>query len=281
MPLRQWRLLPEGMLIRELVALKKATAEHLAWEAAEAARRAAEEAARQARRDQIVAARERDHDAWLTGTERAAALSVLGEWPAWLTGEDPKGARVSGERWRWFLWFEVIRPLTADENVRSDDVLANLVERFGSAVGPVTPTPVPGSLREAVIAMLNAMKRTSLVSRHEQKRYGKKHFWFTRGSVHEPLTPDQQAEITRQASEREAALRDQRAAGRSTQGADYRRGPGSSAGGGYRRSFSGPPSTSSAPQARKPGEGICSRCGVPVAAFLVEQGLLAHPVCMR
>lgn len=280
-PLAEWRLLPEGMLTRELMALKVATAERLAREAAAAARRDAEDAAGEALRHQIVAARERDHEAWMAGKERAAALSVLGEWPSWLTGEDPVGVRVSGERWRWFLWSEVIRPLPAEESVRSGDLVASLVERFGNDVGPVAPTAASGSLRAAVIAMLSATQRPRLVSRHEQKRYGKKSFWFTRGSVRDPLTPTQQAEITRKASEREAALRDQRAAERGAQGTDYRRGPGNSAGGGHRSSFPWQPTTSSRRQDPKQGEKICSRCGIPVAAFLVEQGLIAHPVCMR
>lgn len=230
-PLAQWRLLEDGMFTRELVELRDATLAHLAREAAAAARRAAEEAARQAARNQIEVARERDHEAWLASSERAAAMAVLGEWPAWLAGEDPIGTRVSGERWRWFLWSEVIRPIAKDERVRSNDLLAQLVTRFGDAVGLATPDAPGGSLRAAVIAMLGAMQRPSLVSRHEQKRRGAKRFWFTRGSVREPLTPEQRAEVMRRASERGTGRVD---GGSKTSSTDYRRGPGSLAGSSWR-----------------------------------------------
>jgi hypothetical protein len=240
--------------------------------------RAADEAARQALRKQIVVARERDHEAWLASSERAAAMAALGEWPTWLAGEDPIGTRVSGERWRWFLWSEVIRPLAKDERIRSSDLLAKLVTRFGDAVGVVTPGAPGGSLRAAVIAMLSAMQRPSLASRHEQKRFGVKHFWFTRGSVREPLTPGQRSEVTRRASEREARLAG--GSGSTTSSADYRRGPGTFTGS-SRRLLSGMPPAPLPPRAPGPGERACARCGLPVAAFLVDQGLRTHPVCSR
>lgn len=277
-PLAQWRLLEDGMFTRELVELRDATVAHLAREAAASARRAADEAARQALRDQIVGARERDHEAWLASSERAAAMAALGEWPTWLAGEDPVGVRVSGERWRWFLWSEVIRPIAKDEHVRSTDLLADLLTRFGDAVGGVTPDAPGGPLRAAVIAMLNAMRRPSLVSRHEQKRFGVKHFWFTRGSVREPLTPGQRSEVTRRASEREARLAG--GSGSTTSSADYRRGPGAFTGS-SRRLLSGMPPVPSISRGPGPGERACARCGLPVATFLVEQGLLTHPVCSR
>lgn len=276
-PLTQWRLLEDGMFTRELVELRDTTVRHLAREAAASAVLAADEAARQALRDQIVVARERDHEAWLASSERAAAMAALGEWPTWLAGEDPVGTRVSGERWRWFLWSEVIRPIAKDERVRSSDLLAKLVTQFGDAVGVVTPGAPGGSLRAAVIAMLSAMQRPSLASRHEQKRFGVKRFWFTRGSVREPLTPEQRAEVMRRASEREAG----RAGGWSkTSSTDHRRGPGSLAGSSWRWLPAMPPAPLP-PRAPGPGERACARCALPVAAFLVDQGLRTHPVCSR
>lgn len=77
-PLTQWRLLEDGMFTRELVELRDTTVRHLAYEAAASAVRAADEAARQALREQIVVARERDHEAWLASSERAAAMAAVG-----------------------------------------------------------------------------------------------------------------------------------------------------------------------------------------------------------
>ncbi len=172
----------------------------------------------------------------------------------------------------------MIRPIAKDERVRSSDLLAKLVTRFGDVVGVVKPGAPGGSLRAAVIAMLSAMQRPSLASRHEQKRFGVKRFWFTRGSVREPLTPEQRAEVMRRASEREASLAG--GSGSTTSSTDYRRGPGAFTGS-SRRLLPDLSPVSSTFRVPGPGERACARCGLPVATFLVEQGLLTHPVCSR
>jgi len=277
LPLDRWRLLPDGMFTRELLPVRDATTKYLAEAAAQEAARqaaaveaaAADEARRRAR-DRVADARGNDHRAWLNSATRAAALDSLGVWPSWLNGEDPDEVQISGERWRWFLWERIIRPLPPEAPIRSDDLLAALVEEFGDRFFHPSATRSMTSTRNVVIAMLESMMRVSVVEKRRQTRYGRRLFWFERGSVHTPMTPQQRAERAAELTRRDVVRRDKTTepSGPIT---DFRRGPGR-----YTRHTL--PSTPPTPRA---GETTCTLCGLPVASLLVEQGMLTHPLCGR
>ena len=204
-------------------------------------------------------------------TERITALAELGEWPAWLTGDDPDCVPVSGERWRWCLWNRQIRPLPEGAAVRSSDLLLTLQAEFGHGLPSTKLAWLEPQVRPVVVAMLDAMQRVSLVSKIWQKRYGKRGFRFERGVVRQPMTPAQRAEALALATvaEREAALRHRSrmsAGGRPM--IDYR--PGTLRSVAPKRTV---------PPAPKRGETVCPRCGYPVGSLLVQQGLQTHLAC--